>query len=56
MIAIPLIIGAWRLELRVHPDRNFLAWLIDGMERGFAMDTTTAEEGVAEPAKICGRF
>ena len=35
MIATPLIIGAWRAKLGVHPDREFVAWLIDGMERGF---------------------
>ena len=35
MIATPLIIGAWRVELGVHPDREFVAWLIDGMERWF---------------------
>ena len=34
MIATPLIIEAWRVELGVHPDREFVAWLIDGMERG----------------------
>ena len=32
MIATPLIIGAWRVE---HPDREFVAWPIDGMEQGF---------------------
>ena len=35
MIATPLIIEAWRVELGVHPDREFVAWMIDGMERGF---------------------
>ena len=35
MIANPLIIGAWRVELGVYPDCKFVAWRINGMEWGF---------------------
>ena len=55
MIATPLIIGAWRVELGVHPDREFVAWLIDGMERWFRIGYDCSRGGGGR-AGVIGYF